>query len=134
MGQSVEYKNIECDKMLNGNMEGKVCVNIFGFLLLLSDYMGTAVLHTDGQSLLVEENHTIQVILQAHVAVVLYQVLQLLRPIPPGDRPGLVVVRTQVPHGGLLKAGLRHGLLFLKALHEGQCQIRSLTGNILFFL
>jgi hypothetical protein len=47
--------------------------------LLLSDYMGTAVLHTDGQSLLVEENHTIQVILQAHVAVVLYQVSQLLR-------------------------------------------------------
>ncbi len=44
--------------------------NIFGFLLLLSDYMGTAAQHTDGQSLLVEENHTIQVILQAHIAVV----------------------------------------------------------------
>jgi hypothetical protein len=118
MGQNVECKNIEWDKMSNGNIEGKVCVNIFGFLLLLSDYMGTAVQHTDRQSLLVEENHTIQVILQAHIAVVQNQVSQLLRPIPPGERPGLVVVRTQVPHGGLLKAGIRHGLLFLKSLHE----------------
>jgi hypothetical protein len=41
--------------MSNGNMVRKICVNIFGFLLLLSDYMGTAVLHTDGQSLLVEK-------------------------------------------------------------------------------
>jgi hypothetical protein len=54
--------------MSNGNKEEKK--NIFGFLILLSDYMGTAVQHTDGQSLLVEENHTIQVILQAHIAVV----------------------------------------------------------------
>ncbi len=100
-------------------MERKICVNIFGFLLLLSDYMGTTVLHTDGQSLLIEENHTIQVILQAHVAVVLYQVSQLLRPIPPGERPVLVVVRTHVPHGGLLKAGLRHGLNFQCASQGG---------------
>jgi hypothetical protein len=43
MGQNVECKNTEWDKMSNGNMERKIC----GFLLLLSDYMGTAVLHTD---------------------------------------------------------------------------------------
>ncbi len=47
MGQNVKCKNTEWDKMSNGNMERKICVNIFGFLLLLSDYMGTAVLHTD---------------------------------------------------------------------------------------
>jgi hypothetical protein len=47
MGQNVECKNAEWDKMSNGNMVRKICVNIFGFVLLLSDYMGTAVLHTD---------------------------------------------------------------------------------------
>ncbi len=62
MGQNVEWKNTEWDKMLNGTkcrMEiwnEKICENIFGFLLLLSDYMGTAVLHTDRQSLLVEKS------------------------------------------------------------------------------
>ncbi len=51
MGQKVEWKNTEWDKMSNGkiaerdktpngktpngNMERKICVNIFGFLLLL---------------------------------------------------------------------------------------------------
>ncbi len=50
MGQNVEWKNTKWDKMsnektLNGTkcrMEiwnEKICVNIFGFLLLLSDYM-----------------------------------------------------------------------------------------------
>jgi hypothetical protein len=33
----------------------KYVLIFFGFLLLLSDFMGTAVLHTDGQSLLVEK-------------------------------------------------------------------------------
>jgi hypothetical protein len=47
MGQNAEWKNIEWDKMSNGNMVRKICVNSFGFLLLLSDYMGTAVLRTD---------------------------------------------------------------------------------------
>ncbi len=54
MGQNVECKNIawdktstgtkvKWDKMSNGNMERKICVNIFGFLLLLSDYMGMGI-------------------------------------------------------------------------------------------
>jgi hypothetical protein len=57
MGQNVECKNVEWDKTPNGNMERKnmYVLIFFGFLLLLSDYMGTAVLHTDGQSLLVEK-------------------------------------------------------------------------------
>ncbi len=35
MGQNVEWKNVEWDKTPNGNMVRKICVNIFGFLLLL---------------------------------------------------------------------------------------------------
>ncbi len=34
MGQNVECKNVEWDKMANGNMVRKICVNIFGFLML----------------------------------------------------------------------------------------------------
>jgi hypothetical protein len=64
MGQNVECKNTEWDKTSNVKTSNgtkcrmeiwneKICVIFFGFLLLLSDYMSTAVLHTDGQSLLV---------------------------------------------------------------------------------
>ncbi len=44
MGQNVEWKNVKWDKTPNGNMERKICVNIFGFLLLLRKPWGTICL------------------------------------------------------------------------------------------
>jgi hypothetical protein len=65
-------------------MERKICVNIFGFLFLLSDYMGTAVLNTDGQSLLVEKRRIARENFTGEIC--------------PGPRP-CVPVRVRVPRG-----------------------------------